>query len=309
MGQAGMLLPSEASQGIPAHEGFKGNGIQISQSKLRSYEMIAGIYIPIGLHHRDLAAFLPEDAKAVILAHGRCQGFFDDLNPDPADIIGFPFIKDSAEKVPEFFRINAGRFIHHWKKADISCSHRFEKTVDFKGMVHIMVVDHTQDIMGNLIGFQEGQALHHPGMGPLSRPGEAALIMEVLRAVQAQPHGKPRRFKKFAPGYIQQGSVGLDAVLDEDMSRLMFFLEPHGPVKKIQACQGGFPAMPGKAYHRAGMGLDVPADIGFQDIVRHPWAGPGTRPFGGIITVLTGQVAGIPDGFGKDLEIGFDGKV
>jgi hypothetical protein len=302
-----MLLPSKASQGIPAHEGFKGDGIQISQFKLRSYEMIAGIYIPIGLHHRDFAAFLPEDAKAVILAHGRCQGFFDDLNPDPADIIGFPFIKDSAEKVPEFFRINAIRFIHHRKKTHISRSDSFEKTVDFKGMVHIMAVDHTQDIMGNPVCFQEGQALHHPGMGSLSRPGEAALIMEVLRAIQAQPHGKPRLIKKRAPGFIQQGPVGLDAVLDEDMSRLMFFLEPQGSFKKIQTCQGRFPAMPGKADKGAGMGLDVPADIGFQDIIRHPWDYSGAWAPGRIITVLAGQVAGIPGRFGKDLEIGFDG--
>ena len=301
-----MLLPSEASQGIQAHEGFKGNGIQISQFKRRSYEMIAGIYIPIGLHHLDLTAFLSKDTKAVILAHCRCQGFLDDLNSDPADIISFPFIKDSAEKVPEFFRINAVRFVHHGKKTDIRRAAGFEKTVDLQGMVHIMVVDHTQDIMGNMVCFQEGQALHHPGMGALSLPGEAALVMEVLRAVQAQPHGKPRLFKKRAPGFIQQGPVGLDAVLDEDMSRLMFFLKPHGPFKKIQACQGGFPAMPGKADHRAGMGVDMLPDIGFQDLIRHPRAGPGARPSGRIIAVLTGQVAGIAGRFGKNLKIGFD---
>jgi hypothetical protein len=130
--------------------------------------------------------------------------------------------------------------------------------------------------------------------------------MKVLRAVQAQPHGKSRLFKKRAPGVIQQGSVGLDAVLNQDALGPVFFLKAQGLFKKIQACQGGFPAMPGKADKGAGMGLDMPTDIGFQDIVRHPWAGSGARASGRIIAVSAGQVAGIPGWFGKDLEIGFD---
>ncbi len=61
--------------------------------------MVAGIKIAVAFENRNLAAFRPEKAKGMFLTESDSGRFLENLDLDPADVLGDPFVKDRAEKI------------------------------------------------------------------------------------------------------------------------------------------------------------------------------------------------------------------
>jgi len=135
--------------------------------------------------------------------------------------------------------------------------------------------------------------------------GDTVPIVEFLWTVEANSHDKALFRQKAAPIFIKKGSIGLHAVDDSLVRRLMLALQSYNLAKVVQAQDHRFPAVPRELNHRTGASLDVLDDIFLQDVVVHAkrlvfWIEMFLLQ---VVTVVTAQVAEGTSRFDKNLKL------
>lgn len=76
------------------------SGIHIAEIILRVDEMVAGIHIPIMLHHESIPTGLIEGTDSRRHSHVVGEGGIKDLDVVPSDIVSYPFIENGIEELP-----------------------------------------------------------------------------------------------------------------------------------------------------------------------------------------------------------------
>ena len=107
---------------------------------------------------------------------------------------------------------------------------------------------HGQDIKIHLKPFQQLRRFQHAGKAPASIRKSPVFIVQLFIAVQGESHQKMIVVQKFCPLFIQNDAVGLNAVVDLDPARLIFFFQLCQSPVKIQPRKGGFAALKGEGY-------------------------------------------------------------
>jgi hypothetical protein len=99
--------------------------------------------------------------------------------------------------------------------------------------------------------------------------GDAVLVMNFLRTVQAQPDSKALFCQEAAPVLIEESAVCLHTVGDALFGGLMLALKRYDLAKVFQPQDRRFSPMPGEVDHWAGGSIDVLDNVLFKDIVGH----------------------------------------
>ncbi len=115
---------------------------------------------------------------------------------------------------------------------------------------------------------QEPKAPHHLIEGPVAFAVATIAVMDLLRAIKADPHHEIVLLEKLAPFISKQRPVGLQRVADR-LSLREWLLELDDPFKEIDPQKGRFPPLPDELNDRCGLGCDV---IGYErgeDLIGH----------------------------------------
>ena len=133
----------------------------------------------------------------------------------------------------------------------------------------------------------------------------AVLIVQCLSTIEANSDDKALFRQKAAPVLIEEGPIGLHAVDDMLVRRLMLTLERYNLAKVVQPQNCRLPAVPREVDHRTGGSLDVLDNILLQDVVGHAkrlvlWI---KVFFIQVVTVVTPQVTEGTSWFDKNLKL------
>ena len=134
---------------------------------------------------------------------------------------------------------------------------------------------------------------------------QAVFVVELPRTIEAQPDRKILLLEKTAPIVIEQSGVCLNSVENAFSGGFIFVLNINDIPEIVQTEQSRFAAVPGKPYFIFGAGVDMLADIFFEDIFLHAER-RGTRIeilLFQVIAVVAVEVADRADRFGKYLKI------
>jgi len=180
-----------------------------------------------------------------------------------------------------------------------------KKTVHLQGEHDVVVIDYAENIDRYAMFDKAVIAAHHRVVGAQAPSGAAVQIMDFLRAVKAQAYGKAMFCQKAAPGIVQQGAVGLDAVGNAFVGRAIFLLQFDNAPEVVKTKERRLAAVPGKSDNFSWMGLNMPVNIGFKKSVRHQrqWVCRQEVGLAEIIAIAALEVATIAGRFGKDLKI------
>jgi len=135
--------------------------------------------------------------------------------------------------------------------------------------------------------------------------GDTVPIVEFFRTVEANSDDKVFFRQKAAPVLIEEGPIGLHAVDDMLVRRLMLALERYNLAKVVQPQNCRLPAVPREVDHRTGGSLDVLDNILLQDVVGHAkrlvlWI---KVFFIQVVTVVTPEVTERTSRFDKNLKL------
>ena len=276
-------------------------------------EMVTRVEIATVFDDGNTAARLAQDAQRMLLPKGRPGSLFKDLYLDPANVLAHPLVKDGTEKKTKRFgghgvaadaALGIGLWLDQGQKGDGLRLELLEEPVHLEGNPDVVGVHHTEDFARHVVPLQELVATDCLLKGGFLVLGDAVQVVQRLRTVEADPNGKPLCRQETAPLLVEQGAVGLDAVRDAPVGRLVLMLQGHKLTKIIQPQDARFPTMPGKADHRIGARVDVLDNVRLQDVVGH-----NKRRvlriealLVQIVAVVAAQVADSAGGFGENLE-------
>ena len=139
-----------------------------------------------------------------------------------------------------------------------------QEIVDPAAMLLVFAMDGGEGVELDLVPSQQIETLHHPRPGRLLSAIAPVAIVEVLRTIDAEADEETMIAKKTAPFRIQQGAVGLKAILDPLVRWAVLLLQGYGALEPIDAEQGRFTALPGEGHRLAGIGENEVADIGLE---------------------------------------------
>ncbi len=147
-------------------------------------------------------------------------------------------------------------------------------------------------------------------MQHLGRGGSAALVHPVGvvhggRPVDAEADQEPVPGQQLAPLVGEERAVGLDGVLDPLSRPAELVHQRHRATEEVDAHERGLTALPGDGHVAVRVCPQQLAQIGPEDVVRHPEAVTGVeRLLGQEEAVLAVQVADRTGGLGQDVERG-----
>ena len=108
--------------------------------------------------------------------------------------------------------IIVGIVLHKGQKSDGPCAYFSAEPVYLDRMTAIVRMDNTEYIVRNLVLHEELVAVHHPFMCRLLFLAQTVSVMEIVGTVDADPHAKTFLRKKTAPVFIEESTVGLNAI-------------------------------------------------------------------------------------------------
>ena len=129
--------------------------------------------------------------------------------------------------------------------------------------------------------------------------------MDIFGSVQTDSDGETFIRQKTAPVLIEKRPVSLKPIDDASPARLMLVLERDDSTKIFQTQDGRFTAMPGKSDHIGRGGLDLLANITFEQVPGHAHnLGFSIQcSLGKIVTIVAEKVATGTARFDENLEI------
>ena len=169
----------------------------------------------------------------------------------------------------------------------------FEKIVKLERIVGIKIVHHGHCIKFHAMFFEQMNAFHNLHKSGLTTFVATILVVKLLRAIDRNTHQKIVFFEKFAPGIVEQSSVGLNYVVNFT-SASVFFLKFEGFFVEANRTQQSFATMPGKKYFVLCLRINVLFGEFFEECIAHQLAlGRRIEIFlFEIITIFALQIAG-----------------
>jgi len=113
---------------------------------------------------------------------------------------------------------------------------------------------------------QQRSGLHHLVPGRRAALGRPELVVQVLRAVEAQADVEALRLEEARPVLVEQHAVGLQVVLDALAGLAVAVLQRDHLLEERQPHDRGLAALPGEHHLVAGLRLDVLADVLLEQI-------------------------------------------
>ena len=123
---------------------------------------------------------------------------------------------------------------------------RFEKTVDLKAVITVMVVDNRQGIEFHLILTHPLDGRHHPFKSGFTSFRYSVAVVEMFRTINGDTDQELMLSKKPSPPVINQYTIGLYAVLHRFTMAVALLVLNDG-FEKIKATEGWLTTLPGKA--------------------------------------------------------------
>jgi hypothetical protein len=180
----------------------------------------------------------------------------------------------------------------------------FEEAIDVEGFAAVEAGDAGQGVEWHAEAMQEFGGVEDFLEGGMAALGDAVVIMDFARAIDAQSDQETVFFEKGAPFLVEQGAIGLEIVFDALAGAGVFLLQSEHLAEEIQAHQGGFAALPGEHHFRPGDPGDVLLDEALEDFIGHP-AGAGhsgQARLAQVETITAIQIAGATAGFDHGVE-------
>ena len=144
-------------------------------------------------------------------------------------------------------------------KLDVVAVNFLEEMIEVQRIVCVEVIHYGQGVPFYPVFLQQVDALHYLGERRASLTVLAVLIVELLWPVDGHAYQPVVLFEEFAPLIRQQGTVGLDTVVD-GTSPGIFLLQFHYSLVEAERTHQCFSAVPGKEYLWHGLRADVFAD-------------------------------------------------
>ncbi len=177
-----------------------------------------------------------------------------------------------------------------------------EEAVDFEGLFGGFAVEAGECVEADLAGLEGCDAAHDFVEGGGAFLVDAVGVVEVAGAVDADADEEVVLLEEVGPFGVEQGGVCLEGVFD-GLAVGVLGLEGDGLAEEFDAEQGGLAALPCEADVGRGLGLDVLADVVFEQLGGHAPFAFGVEGFlFEVEAVLAVEVADGPDGLGHDVE-------
>ena len=278
----------------------------IAEFVIRLDIMVAGIDIAIVFHrHRQAAGFV-KDAQSRRRTRPGSQRDIKNLHKDPADIMPHPFFINLNQKLPIAGRADRtvsdgiafliaavivafddGDELHELRPDLIA-----QECVDALAMFFVGGVDGGQDVELGIVFLQQFNAAHHLVEGGIAALVDAIEIVNIPRAIEADTNQEVVFGKELTPFVVQRDGIGLECIINPHAAFFVLLLKAHRLSKKFDAHQGRFAALPGKVDFVDRLGLDILADVFFQQAVGHAELAVGIEFFfGEEIAIFAVEVA------------------
>lgn len=225
-------------------------GVAQAAKSGRIRQSLAGMNIPVATDSDEPLAGAGVDAAANRQAqHSLDQGV--DMADPEASVVSFqPEIEDSTlelgvllvrDREPERLAVRCA--LENHVEAEAPDAMVDEETEDLVGGLNVCTVDGGDDgeLEPQLSSLD--QICHDPIMGASSAVGDAEGVVQVLRSIQADAYPEVVLHEKADPGGREQGSIGLDDVLDS-CSCHEPFLEFERGLEELDPGQKRFAPMP-----------------------------------------------------------------
>ena len=118
--------------------------------------------------------------------------------------------------------------------------------------------------------FRQSPAAHHLVERSLAALVDAIGVVQLARAVDAQADEELVRLEEGAPLVVEQRAVGLDRVRRPAVRALVAFDVLDRALEEVEAHQRRLAALPGDDDLRPRLRLEQLADVGLEQLVRHP---------------------------------------
>lgn len=164
----------------------------------------------------------------------------------------------------EVARLDAGRELDAEAARD-----RAQVAIDLERCPCHVAIDHAQQGEGHLGRRQPVGRGDDAVVGRLAALGRAVAVVQLAGAVHAEADDEAVRLQEGDPFVVEQQAVGLQVVLDALAGLAMACLQFDHAAEEVQPHHRGLAALPGEHHLVAGLGLDVLADVGFQQPLVH----------------------------------------
>ena len=204
------------------------------------------------------------------------------LNTHALDVIADPFIEDRAEEhspsprerrsgsvTPSGVFSTTGR---NWTQRTLLVD---EEPVDLHRMCRRKAFS-VQSTSASMPAEHEGGCSPASrGRGSAPRPVAAVGVMQIRRAVNADPDGEVVLGKKAAPPLVKQRAVRLQVVDAAPAFGQVAVLESHHLPEELDTGERRLPAVPAEVHHRTRAGRDERGDVCLEHLASHPERLPG----------------------------------
>ena len=252
--------------------------VDVAQSILREYEVVAAIQVAVVLHHTGMTATLRHGAytRRYACIVGQCG--VKQLYEIRAYILPYPLIEQRTEKPSPLLgcdreRSQRQRFLigqrcqmptvlvaldtfHHGRKLDIVTAYLLEEMIECQRCLCIQIVDHRHRVPVHPVPVENLYASHHLRERWFSAPTSAIGIVKRLGTVYRHPHQHVVTLEECRPFIVNQRAVGLKTVVDCPPPAILLLQSDSLLVETDRAHQW-FSSMPGKENLVHGLRLDI----------------------------------------------------
>ena len=290
LGQCVALDIAEGALTLAVHHCRDAVVVDVAQTVFGKDEVVAGIDIAIVLDDGSVTAGDAHGADAGRLTNPAGQGGVEKLYEDLSYIMAYPFIEYRAGEMSELpgFDAENGQlafaFICHGSEVttifmrqyafddgcelDILAPDLLVEVIDVERVVGIEVVDNTHCVPFYPVFLQQFNTPHDFVKGRLTTPRAAILVVELLRAVDADADKPMVVVEESAPLIGKQRTVGLQTVLDNASARVLT-LQCQGTLVEADGAHQGFTAVPSEEHLWLCLRLNILTNEGFECGIAH----------------------------------------
>ena len=286
--------------------------LDVAQQILRLDEVVARVEVAVVLERQGAAARLVENAHRRRQADPRRQRGVEHLHEHASDIRADPFVEDADQKAPPLLR--AHRSIRHLVPLEHVQGARFatalapaaigerqhlrghalddrdeleefgpelvpEEAVDIVWMVAVGRVHGAEDVDVDAVLLEQTPASNHAIERALAAFVHAIGVVQRARSVDAQPDEIPVRLEERRPLIVQSRAVGLNGVGECLVWSLVALGIVRRALEEVEAHQCRLAALPGDVHLGPRLGFEQLADVGLEQLVRHPKAASRVEHF------------------------------
>ena len=286
--------------------------LDVAQPVLRVYVMVAGIDAAVVLDRNALAAELAVDAGLCRHPHVLHDQRLAEADQHLAVVAGEPLVPHLGKEIAVLVGIDGPRRHHRvrvvgfrLRRADdrqprgvprlrrgrleaLDLDNRDElqvgraqlaaqEAIDVERPRRVVAIDARQRVERHAEPLEHLRRGIHGVERRRAALGDAVLVVDLLRAVDGEPHEEAVLLQEPRPVLVEQRAVGLQVVLDPLSGFRVFPLQRDDLSKELEAEQRRLAALPREDQFIGGHACDVVSDEALQDLVVHVPAARAAR--------------------------------